>query len=187
MKLHFVTSNKGKVEEAKMILDIPVEVTALHLPEIQSLDMEEIVKEKALHAYQMIKQPLFVDDAGLFINAWNGFPGPFVKFLAQAGGNDLLLRMMRKESNRNAVLRAAIGYHDGVTTHTFVGEVAGTIATIPKGEKGWGFDPIFIPNNALKTFAEMMREEKNAISHRRNALKKFKEFLDDEEIGEISE
>jgi XTP/dITP diphosphohydrolase len=182
MKLHFVTSNKGKAGEAQMILGLPIEITSLDLPEIQSLDLEEIVREKVIHAYEKIKEPVFVDDVGLFVNAWNGFPGPFIKFLIEAGGNELLLKMMSSVSDRKMTAKASIGFHDGSKIHTFIGEIKGTLVEESRGDGGWGWDPLFIPENSDKTYAEMSPEEKNAFSHRRNALEKFRKFLDEKEI-----
>lgn len=160
MNLHFVTSNKGKAQEAQSILNTAITITHLEIPEMQLLSLEDIVHHKVLHAFETIKKPVFVDDVGLFIEAWNGFPGPFIKFLIESGGNALLLKMLSQETNRGAKICAAIGYHDGSKVHTFVGEIRGTIVVEPRGKDGWGFDPIFIPEGDTRTFAEMSPDEK---------------------------
>ena len=100
-----------------------------------------------------------------------------MKFLLDAGGTPLLLRMAKAEVSRAVVARAAIGYHDGENVHTFIGEVKGQLVTHPRGENGWGWDPVFQPEHSLLTYAEMGEIEKNKISHRRAALEKFKVFL----------
>lgn len=100
-QLFFVTGNEGKMMEAQRILGFPIEIVKFDLEEIQSLDLAEIVRHKVLQAYQIVKKPVFVDDVGLYVSAWNGFPGPFVKYLREAGGNELLLRMMRLENDRS--------------------------------------------------------------------------------------
>lgn len=174
--LVFVTGNKGKAEEAQAILGFPIEVVSLELDEIQSLDLQEIVTHKVNQAYKEVKKPVFVDDVGLEVVEWNGFPGPFIKFLLKAGGNDLLLKMVATLENKTVIAKACIGYHDGTNVHTFVGEVNGQIVK-PQGEGGWGWDPIFLPEHSKLTYGMMDPEEKNKISHRRTALEKFKEFL----------
>ena len=175
-ELVFVTGNTKKAEEAAAILPFPLSIHALDLDEIQSLDSHKIVHHKAKHAYEIIKAPLFVDDVSLSIHAWNRYPGPLVKFLLQ-DGNGLFLRLLKHESDRRAELSATIAYHDGKNIHTFQGILEGTIAKIPTGGDGWGFDPIFIPKGSEKTFAEMTKTEKNKLSHRKKALTLFADFL----------
>src|SRR3989344_9253219 len=167
--LCIVSTNKGKVREAQHILGFPLEQIDLELDEIQSLDIEEIARKKAEEAFRIIKKPLIVDDVGLYLNVWKGFPGPLTKFLEKSSG---YLHMLRNEANRRAVVKAVIGYHDGKKVHTFLGEVEGEIVKSPRGN-GWGFDPIFMPIGKSKTFAEMTIEEKSKISHRKKALKKL--------------
>jgi XTP/dITP diphosphohydrolase len=177
MKLYFVSGNEGKIKEAEAILEMPIEIAKIDLDEIQEMDIEKIVQKKAAAAFEIVKKPLIVDDAGLYIDTWKGFPGPFVKFINQTGGNELLLQMMQAETNRKAYFKTAIGFHDGNFIHTFTGEVQGEIAMEKRGNEGWGYDPIFIVEDKNKTFAEMTAGEKNAVSHRKRALEKLKEFL----------
>jgi XTP/dITP diphosphohydrolase len=139
--------------------------------------MELIAKKKAQEAFARLRKPLLVDDAGLFIEAWNGFPGAMVKFIDIAGGNELLLKMMVAEPNRNAYFKSCVGFHDGTAISVFSGEVHGSIATTQRGKNGWGYDPIFIPEGSGQTFAEMTTDEKNKISHRRKALEKLQGYL----------
>jgi XTP/dITP diphosphohydrolase len=177
MELHFVTSNKGKVSEAEKILGLPIHIVDLELPEIQSLDLHEIVRDKVKRAFDQVQKPVFVDDVGLFVEVWNGFPGPFIKYMRMAGNNDLLLRMLKNEANRSVAAKAVVGFADGEHIETFEGEVKGILTSEERGKNGWGFDPIFQPEGYEQTFAEMGEDEKNKISHRYNALVKFKEFL----------
>jgi non-canonical purine NTP pyrophosphatase (RdgB/HAM1 family) len=176
-ELYFVTSNKDKVREAEAILGLPIKPVKKDLVEIQSLDLEEIVKKKAEDAFQIVREPVIVDDVGLYVEAWNGFPGPFIRFIYDAGGNELLLRMLQGETNRKVTAKAAIGFQKGREVFTFIGKVKGEIAQGSHGQGGWGWDPIFVPEFTNKTYGELDPIEKNAISHRRAALEKFKEFL----------
>ena len=175
--IYFATGNKGKVEEAQFILKHPVKILDVELDEIQSMNLEDIVAHKARQAYEKVKAPVFVDDVSLEFDVWHKFPGPFIKYLQQIS-NDLILYMMRNETNRKVNLIATIGFYDGEKIKFFTGAIPGTIATESRGERGWGFDPIFIPNGQDQTFAEMTDEKKNSLSHRRVALDIFKKYLD---------
>ncbi|MDO8474054.1 MAG: RdgB/HAM1 family non-canonical purine NTP pyrophosphatase [bacterium] len=175
--LYFVTSNQGKLEEAKMILGMPIIFARVDLVEIQSLDLEEIAKDKTRRAFEFIQKPLFVDDVGLYIEAWNGFPGPFIKYLTDAVGNEGLLKMMENEINRNVIARLIIGFHDGKDIHAFIGETKGTLAKESRGENGFGWDSVFIPKGIDKTYAELSMEQKSTFSHRRIALENFRNYL----------
>ncbi len=179
--LVFVTGNASKAKEAQQILGVPVIVQTLELNEIQSLDLDDIARKKAEDAYRIVQKPLIVDDVGLYISAWNRFPGPFIKYLLAEGGNELLLKMLHREKNTSATVICTIGYHDGNTVHVLRGEVTGKIVE-PRGEGGWGFDPVFEEKTTGKTFAEMGIDQKNKLSHRFRALEALKEFLLDKTL-----
>ena len=174
--LYFATSNKQKVAEARDILKLPIEEASLELDEIQSLNLEEIVVHKARQAYEQLKKPVFVDDVGFDVNAWNGFPGPFIKFLLEAGGNEMILNMMSGFDNKKVTTICSIEFHDGSQVHVFQGFVEGELVNKPRGH-GWGFEPIFKPLDSDMTWAEMSEDMKNTLSHRFRALEKFKEYL----------
>lgn len=178
MKLIFVSMNEGKIKEAREALGIEIEIEKIKLEEIQSLDLEEIVRKKAEYAFKLIKKPLMVDDVGLFFDVWDGFPGPFIKFMEDIVGYDKVLRMLSGEKNRRVVIRSTIGLHDGKKIHIFQGEVRGTFQKEARGSFGWGFDPYFVPDGHQETFAQMGPERKHKISHRGLALKKLRTFLE---------
>lgn len=178
--LTFVTSNKGKAREAQEILKFPLRIHPLDLVEIQSMKLEEIVEHKVKQAYDILKTPVIVDDVGFLVDAWGGFPGPFIKFMTPKGSNDLLLQMMSHEKNRKVTLMSGIGYTDGIVTRVFIGEVNGNITISPRGKDGWGFDPILIPEGYNQTYAQMGPEVKNTMSHRKRSLEKLREFLSEE-------
>lgn len=179
--LVFATTNKGKVEEAHAILGVPVEIAELEIDEVQSMDMEYVSKKKTEAAYQILKKPVITDDVGVFIEAWNGFPGPFAKHILDSIQNEGILKLMEDEPNRNVTVKCAIGYHDGQEVHVFIAEVKGHLADKIKGSDGWGFDFVVIPEGYSQTFAEMGFKDKNKISHRALALEKLKEYLDSQE------
>lgn len=178
-KLTFVTGNKNKVRETEKILGIKISIRDIDLEEIQDLDVEKVTLHKLNQAYRLTKSPVIVDDVGVYHSAWNGFPGPLVKWILVAGNKtpDIYLKMMREETNRTATVRLVIGFHDTKKPKLFIGEIKGSIANERRGKNGFGWDEIFIPEGQTKTFAEMTDKEKNMISHRRKALDKLKKHL----------
>ena len=149
----------------------------LDLPEIQSLDPQEIITEKLSAATKEQKGEFFIEDVSLYIDSLNGFPGPLIKWLLKSLKAEGIANLVKNYENPNATVKAVIGYTNGNDIHFFTGEIQGKIVS-PKGESTFGFDQIFQPNNQNQTFAEMEKTEKNKISHRNLALKKLKEFLE---------
>ncbi len=177
MRVLFVTSNEGKFKEAKSIgskYGIEVEWLEEEYLEPQGNDLEEIAKKSAELLAERIREPFFIEDSGLFIEALNGFPGPYSSFVFKTIGNEGILKLMKGIENRKAYFLAVIAFFDGERVLTFKGKVEGRIAEEMRGDKGFGFDPIF--EYGGRTFAEM-GEEKNEVSHRRRALEKFFGYL----------
>uniref|UniRef100_A0A7J3M3X7 dITP/XTP pyrophosphatase n=1 Tax=Archaeoglobus fulgidus TaxID=2234 RepID=A0A7J3M3X7_ARCFL len=169
----FITSNEGKFREAKEIakkFSIEIEWLKMEYEEPQGKDLEEIAVKSAKILSKEIDKPFFIEDSGLFIEALNGFPGPYSSYVFKTIGNKGILKLMESVENRKAYFKAVVAFCDGREIRTFEGIVYGEISTEIKGEKGFGFDPIFLYGS--KTFAEM-GEEKNLFSHRRKALEKF--------------
>ena len=176
----FITGNENKVREAKQILSINLVSEKLDLRELQAVELEDVIEEKLRHGYEILKKPVMVEDAGLFFNALNGFPGALIKMLIERAGREGIVNILKNFKDKTAVAKCAVGYtKDGKDLKVFIGEVKGKIVE-PRGESGFGWDPIFQPEGYDKSFAEMSAEEKNSISHRFKALKKFKEFLKNE-------
>ena len=169
--LYFVSSNSHKYKEAKIILDsfgIKLGFFKSNLEEIQSDSLKEIAEKKAKDAFSKCKKPIIIEDDGLFIDSLNGFPGPYSSYVFKTIGNKGILKLI--SSKRNAKFVSHITYCDKKILKTFNAKLDGTISKSQKG-KGWGYDPIFIPKNSRKTFAEI--NHKNESSHRFKALKKF--------------
>ncbi|MGM0770096.1 MAG: XTP/dITP diphosphatase [Halobacteriota archaeon] len=179
-KMVFVTGNKGKFGEAKEILaakDIELIQNTDGYPELQEDDLEPIAAYGAKWAAEKLKHPVMVDDSGLFINALNGFPGPYSAFVEDNLGNQKVLNLMEGEKDRTAVFKSVIGYCEpGEEPSVFTGTVEGQIAFEERGTGGFGYDPIFEYEG--KTFGELGNDIKNTLSHRRRALDKFFEWLD---------
>lgn len=187
--LFFATGNIGKVEEAEKIFkeeNIPL----LHLPmkllEIQADDLEEIAVFSAQKAWENQKKPLFVEDAGLFVEELKGFPGPYSSYVFKTISNEGILKLMSQIDNRTAYFKSVIAFCNGKKTLTFKGEVKGEISREIRGKYGFGFDPIFIPEEGDgRTFGEMNIFEKTHVSHRTKALKKFVEWIKEQDFSKF--
>ena len=180
--LTFVTSNPGKAREAAAFLGRPVAARAVDLPEIQSLDFREVARAKAIVAARALGVPVLVEDSGLAIAGWGGFPGPLTKWItAGVLGQEGLAKMLDGFSDRGAeaVSVLALARPDQREADVVVaeGRVAGSIALHPRGENGFGWDVLFIPEGETRTFAEMSEEEKNSASHRARAFEQLRRLL----------
>jgi XTP/dITP diphosphohydrolase len=197
-KLLLATQNSGKIKEIESILsDLPFEIISLsklgeenkQWQDLADVDVEETgstLKENAL-----LKAQYFVDrtqlltladDSGLLVEALDGFPG--VKSNRWLDGSDhdcnlALLKKMEKIENRQASFVTVLCLIDpgNKTTKYFEGTVKGMIADQPRGDEGFGYDPIFIPAGFEKSFAQLGVKEKNKLSHRKQALLKLTQYL----------
>ena len=182
--ISFVTHNKHKyLEASKIAEEYNLEVLWINLEyeEIQNNDLEVIAKQSCatlLKEKFSIDGPFFLEDAGLFIEALNGFPGPYSSYVYKKIGNKGILKLMEKLQNRRAYFKSVVAAYFGGNIRIFKGISTGEIAFQTHGERDFGFDPIFIPHpltetNNPKTFAEMNTETKNLYSHRQKALREL--------------
>jgi non-canonical purine NTP pyrophosphatase (RdgB/HAM1 family) len=163
-----VTSREEKSLEARR-MGFAVERVALELEEPQALDPFEVVEAKARSAWRVLQRPVLVEDSGLHVRAWAGFPGALVKWIEESAGIDAIPRMLDAWPDRSATASCVLAAFDGVELVAARGEVHGKIAGRPRGSGGFGWDTIFEPEGETRTFAEMTTEEKDRISHRRRA------------------
>ncbi|MCE4605811.1 MAG: XTP/dITP diphosphatase [Desulfurococcales archaeon] len=180
IKLAFITSNQHKYFEARQVLsswNIDLYMVDSVKLEVQDEEIENISRTAAIYAYNVLKKPLIVEDSGLFIEALNGFPGPFSSYAHKTIGNEGILRLLSGESNRKAYFKASVTCVCNEFVMTFNGLVYGTISMEPKGDKGFGFDPIFVPKGFDKTFSELGEDVKNKISHRSKAFTELAMWL----------
>jgi non-canonical purine NTP pyrophosphatase (RdgB/HAM1 family) len=172
--LLFVTGNPGKAREAARLLGRAVTARALDLPERQSLDFREVARAKALEAARIVGETVLVEDSGLAVDAWNGFPGPLTRWLTASAGEGGLARMLDAFPDRRAQAVSVLAVASpGCAEEEVVlveGRVAGSIAPAPRGAGGFGWDVIFVPDGETRTFAEMTDQEKDARSHRAAAF-----------------
>jgi len=179
--LVFVTSNLGKLREAEEVLGTKLEHHALDLQELQSLDLEEVVRGKATSAYQRLQQPVLVEDTSLELAGMGGFPGPLVRWMLTSVGPEGICRVASVFGDPCATVRCIACATDGANEVVGVGEVHGVIGKKPHGRRGFGWDSAFIPSDGDgRSYAEMEESEKNSISHRRRAFEALRRALSGE-------
>ena len=174
MEIYFATGNKNKFLEAEKAFEENLSEASLKQfefshNEIRSDSLEEISEEAVKAAYDEVKKPVFVEDAGLFIDALNGFPGTYSGWVYKKIGDKGILSLLEGEPDRKARFEADIAFHDGKEIRHFHGVCEGEIAQESKGGGGFGYDPIFVPTGWSTTFAESI-ELKNKLSHRYKSL-----------------
>lgn len=172
-----VTGNVNKAKEVASFFEGIASVghEKIELLEIKGNDVGDIAKEKAICAYSLLKKPLIVDDTGFYIKALNGFPGAYASYVLDTIGMNGILRLMEEKDDRSAYFETAVAYADESGVFVFKGRVDGKITLSPRGEMGFGYDPIFEMGN--RTFAEIEISEKSAVSHRGSALLAFKRWF----------
>ncbi len=184
----FATNNAHKLGELRGIAG--EEWNVVSLAEIGCHDdipeTADTLEGNALIKARWVKErygyDCFADDTGLMVDALDGAPGVYSARYAGPGHDSaanmkLLLERMADKDNRNAHFSTVIALVMDGEEHIFEGRVDGTIAREPSGCGGFGYDPVFVPENSGRTFSEMSAEEKNAISHRGRATRKLMEFL----------
>jgi len=198
LKVFFATHNLDKKREIEYILTSK-KIKVLYIedfpdyPEVEETGktLEENSLIKVLNGYSFTKIDTFAEDTGLFVESLNGEPGVFTSRYA---GKDpsyrdnymLLLKRMesfKKDSERRAYFKTVITFKTEKFIEKFEGVCKGFISKEAKGEKGFGYDPVFIPDGYKETFAQLDESIKNRISHRAKAVKKFIDFLEREYIG----
>ncbi len=180
----FVTTNEHKRREVEGILGLELGRAALgpqDVPEVQALDFAEVAASKARSAYEALGEPSYpvlVEDSGLVIGAWNGLPGALTKWFISSVGNEGLLRMLCGGDRRARAVCAVAVADRGGEVRVFRGEVEGALAPEPRGEGGFGWDPIFVPEGRGLTYAQM-GEAKNEESHRARAFRQVRGWLEE--------
>lgn len=182
----FVTGNVHKFDEARDVLSkysIATAMLNVEAVEIQDDSLRKIAEASALDAARRTGLPVFVEDAGLFIDTLSGFPGPYSSYVYRTIGTRGILKLMARSNQRNAFFHSFVAFcssNERGEPLCFEGTVKGRITRAERGQQGFGFDPIFEPEiKSGKTFGQMTTEEKNSYSHRMQALRKFAEWYND--------
>ena len=181
MRIYFATGNKGKlleVTEKFKSVGIEVEHLVHEYPEIQSDSLESVVEWGLGWLWEEHGEPGMIDDSGLFVDALYGFPGVFSAYAFKSLGCDGILKLLAGANDRTAEFRCCAGFVDEDGSKIVVtGQVRGRIIHEKRGSGGFGYDPIFVPEDNERTFAEMSVDEKNSISHRGRAFEQLADAL----------
>jgi XTP/dITP diphosphohydrolase len=187
-KLIFATSNAKKIQEVRGILGSSYEVLSLadinfegEIPEPYDTIRENSI-HKANFFFEKTSLPCLAEDSGLEVDALDGRPSAYSARYAGEERNDItnykkVLTELGESENRKARFISIITYKNKEREDVFEGNMDGCITMSPRGENGFGYDPIFIPDGFTKTNAELSLEEKNAISHRKKALDELVRYL----------
>lgn len=187
-ELVFATNNAHKLHEAHAALGDSMKILSLNdigfvgEPEETERTIEGNALLKARYLYEKTGHNCFADDTGLEVEALNGEPGVDTAYYAGLPRDDKrnvekLLKELSDKTNRAARFKTVIALIIYDKEYVFEGIVNGSIATEPMGDKGFGYDPVFIPEGEKRTFAQMELHEKTALSHRARALQKMVDFL----------
>ncbi len=177
----FITGNQNKADYLSRTLGIEIDHHKLDLDEIQSADPRVVLEHKVRQAYDILNQPVLVEDTSLSFNALDGLPGPFVKFFVDArDGLESMCRLLDGFSDRSAYASALYGYYDGDQMRVFEGRLDGIIAGHPRGDGGYGWDKIFEPEGfGGLTRAELSPEDDIKSYRKIRDLDGLRLFLED--------
>lgn len=179
MKIYYITENKRKIERARKICqntNIEIEQIEIDTPEIQGIDSKEIAQYSAEFAGKKLGKPVIKLDVSFHINALNGFPGPFVKYINQWLKPESILEMLKDTKDRSCFWTDSLAFYDNGKLEVFAANEEGTIATKARGDNGWGMDRIFIPKGQTKTKGELSDEERIEICNK-NHWEQFIEYI----------
>lgn len=172
--MYVLTGSKGKFEEIRVFLP-EVKQLDIDLPEIQELDPHVIIRTKLEEAMKHTEGEFIVEDTSLYIDGMNGLPGPLIKWFLKAVGLEGVAKLAGLFGG-TAKAVTLVGLAQAGEIYFFEGSCTGRIVP-PRGEGGFGWDQVFLPDGSDKTFGEMSREEKEKLSMRIRALRKLSEFL----------
>lgn len=181
--LVFITGNQHKADYLAKWLGVAVPHQKLELDEIQSLDLREVVEHKVRQAYELIHQPVLVEDVALTFHGMGRLPGTLIKWFLEEIGTDGLAKLGQSLTDKRATASIMYGLFDGKELHFFEGHTDGTIPPEPRSLEGndWksslSWNSVFIPDGATKTYAEMNDEELEPFSHRAQAIAKLRAHL----------
>ena len=187
-KLVFATHNKNKLIEVKQLLSKRYELLGLHEIgfEEEIIENKETIIENSVEKVKYVRDKTgfdcFADDTGLEVNALNGKPGVFSKRFAGSNASsddniNKLLKLLKNKIDRSAQFKTIISLHLNGEIKTFEGICKGKIACEKMGESGFGYDPVFIPENKELSFGQMSMRDKNEIAHRAKAINKLIDYL----------
>lgn len=175
--LTFITGNKNKAVQVERYLGFDLKIHDLDLVEIQSLNSREIIENKAKSAYQQLETPILVEDISMVIHSLGNLPGPLIKWFLNEMGPIGICRIASLYPDKSAFVEAIVGLYDGKNLQIFSAKVRGNVSDKPKGDRGFGFDEIFIPDGYNLTRSEMLEKDYDKTNHRRKVWQKVERYL----------
>jgi XTP/dITP diphosphohydrolase len=181
MELRFLTRNEGKFRELTNIIDsgkhtLIQDATEIH--ELQTENMNALVRDKAIKAFHIVRRPLIVDHTGLQFDLLNGFPSGLTSVFYDKLKPNGIAKIIGRSANPKVTAITLIAYCDSRKIELFEGKIHGLVPEQPRGDEGFQWDNVFIPEGYNKTFAELGNRIKNEISMRRLAFDKLAKFLE---------
>jgi len=181
--IKFITGNINKFQEAQHVLGEQIEQVDIDLPEIQDLDAKEIIKVKLQEALKDVDGPLMVEDQSFYIDALGGLPGPLIKWFLKAIGPQGIAEIAQKCENQKATVTTIFGYALNQEDIFFFENSVSGIVVLPRGQGGFGWDPIFLPDGWNETFGEWKEKNSGPNTMRLEALKKLQRFLEEQKTS----
>lgn len=172
----FVTGNDAKAAYLSRFLELPIEHMSLELDELQTPNLQMIVRHKLDQAYAHVGRPVLVEDVSLECTGLHGYPGTFIKWFLKAF-DEVSFCGLFQNKDRSALARCMFGYFDGHTKQYFEGILKGSIAYTPTGDNGFGWDRIFIPEGYNTTRAALSAEDDRLTYERLKPLHEIAAFL----------
>lgn len=182
MKIRFMSGNSHKITEVQRILaPVGVEVVPVSkkIEELQTEDVDRLVRDKLIKAFEAIGRPLFVEHTGLYLNGLNGLPAGLTQIFWDKLEADRFAKLVAGLGDTTVTAKTVLGYCDGREIRLFEGAIEGTVPREPAGPTDFQWDCVFVPNGYTQTFAEM-GAAKDDISMRRKALDQFASYLNAE-------
>lgn len=179
MEVRFVSGNEYKIQEITEIMqgtNVQIVPLKIKIEELQTCNVESLVKDKLMKAFSIIGRPLFVEHTGLYIEYLNNFPSGLTQIFWDSLKAEKFAEMIGGLPNTDVIAKTIIGYCDGKEVYYFEGEIKGKIIDTPRGNQAFQWDCVFVPDGYEETFAEM-GDRKNQVSMRKKALEDFKKFL----------
>ena len=176
--LTFITGNQNKADFLAKWLGVELAHQKVAMDELQSMDSHVIAEHKARQAYDIVQKPVLVEDVSLVFHAFGKLPGPLIKWFIEEMSMQQICDLLEKFDDRSATAGVCYCLFDGSELKFFDGSVEGAIADAPRGNGGFGFDPIFVPNGSTKTYSEMNDEELDTFALRTTTVfPQLREFL----------
>lgn len=183
LNVRFISSNPFKREEFEQLLSdrgYAITTSGLKVYELQTDNIDMLVEEKAIKAFESLGRPLVIEHTGLSIRKIRGLPGGLTQMFWDTLEAERFAELFGTPPENDAIARTTVAYCDGRTIRKFTGEIKGLVVDKPRGDRHFQWDTVFVPDGQTETFAEM-GIKKNEISMRRQAIYKFLEWYEDAE------